>query len=202
MTATTTNQRLQDWVAEWAAIMQPDDIYWCDGSAEEYDRLCGELVASGTFTKLDEAKRPNSYWAHSDPGDVARVEDRTFICTAERDRRRAEQQLARTRRDARRAEAAVHRVHARPHDVRDPVLDGSARFRHRPHRRRAQRLRLRRGQHADHDPHGAGCTRRARRRRLGAVCAFRRRSARAGPGRRAVAVRRREQVHRALPRDP
>lgn len=81
MSGTTTNQRLKDWVAEWAAIMQPADIYWCDGTADEYERLCQELVDSGTFTKLDEAKRPNSYWAHSDPGDVARVEDRTFICS-------------------------------------------------------------------------------------------------------------------------
>jgi phosphoenolpyruvate carboxykinase (GTP) len=82
VSGTTTNQRLHAWVDEWAAILQPDDIYWCDGSAEEYERLCQQLVDSGTFTKLDEAKRPNSYWAHSDPGDVARVEDRTFICSA------------------------------------------------------------------------------------------------------------------------
>jgi phosphoenolpyruvate carboxykinase (GTP) len=85
MSGTTSNQQLKDWVAEWATIMQPADIYWCDGSAEEYEQLCQELVDSGTFTKLDEAKRPNSYWAHSDPGDVARVEDRTFICSATED---------------------------------------------------------------------------------------------------------------------
>ncbi len=85
MSGTTTNQRLQDWVSEWAAVMQPADIYWCDGSADEYELLCQALVDSGTFTKLDEAKRPNSYWAHSDPGDVARVEDRTYICAATED---------------------------------------------------------------------------------------------------------------------
>jgi len=85
MSGTTTNQRLKDWVAEWAEVMQPADIYWCDGSADEYEQLCQQLVDSGTFTQLDEAKRPNSYWAHSDPGDVARVEDRTFICSATED---------------------------------------------------------------------------------------------------------------------
>ncbi|MFM8268168.1 MAG: phosphoenolpyruvate carboxykinase (GTP) [Ilumatobacteraceae bacterium] len=83
MAATTANERLKGWVAQWAAVLQPASIHWCDGSADEYDRLCGALVDSGTFTRLDEAKRPNSYWAHSDPGDVARVEDRTFICSAD-----------------------------------------------------------------------------------------------------------------------
>ena len=82
MSATTNNAKLKSWVDEWAAILQPKDIYWCDGTADEYNQLCQTLVNAGTFTKLDEAKRPNSYYAHSDPGDVARVEDRTFICSA------------------------------------------------------------------------------------------------------------------------
>ena len=83
MTATaSTNQHLLDWVLEVEALCQPDRVEWCDGSQEEYDRLCALLVEGGTFTRLDDAKRPNSYWATSDPGDVARVEDRTFICSA------------------------------------------------------------------------------------------------------------------------
>jgi phosphoenolpyruvate carboxykinase (GTP) len=77
----TGNEQLLRWVDEWAAILQPDDVHWCDGSDEEYTRLCAELVAVGTFTPLDPAKRPYSFWAHSDPADVARVEDRTFICS-------------------------------------------------------------------------------------------------------------------------
>jgi phosphoenolpyruvate carboxykinase (GTP) len=82
MAGKTSNAKLNAWVTQWAEILQPRDIYWCDGSQDEYDKLCDELVKSGTFTKLDDAKRPNSFWAHSDPGDVARVEDRTFICSA------------------------------------------------------------------------------------------------------------------------
>ena len=81
MTYPTKNKQLIDWVVEVAQLTTPDRIHWCDGSAEEYDALCQLLVDNATFTKLSDAKRPNSYYAASDPGDVARVEDRTFICS-------------------------------------------------------------------------------------------------------------------------
>jgi phosphoenolpyruvate carboxykinase (GTP) len=81
MAGTTSNQQLKDWVEEWREIFQPDSVEWCDGTVEEYDRLCQLLVDNGTFEKLSEAKRPNSYLALSDPDDVARVEDRTFIAS-------------------------------------------------------------------------------------------------------------------------
>lgn len=80
MTTMTNNKKLLDWVEEVRQLTTPDEVVWCDGSEEEYDRMAQLLVEAGAFKKLNEEKRPNSYWCVSDPNDVARVEDRTYVC--------------------------------------------------------------------------------------------------------------------------
>ena len=183
--APTNHARLLAWVQEVAELTCPDEVVWADGSQEEWDRLTQKLVDAGTFVPLK--KKPNSFWAASDPSDVARVEERTYICSVREEDSGADEQLDGPFRDEGHHDRALPGLHAWPHDVRDPVLHGPADRGEADARCRDHRLGVRRRLDAHHDPHGHQGARTlfGRGRAVRARAALARRTARGRPGRRA-----------------
>ena len=150
MGALSTNTHLLRWIEKMTELCKPSAIHWVDGSQAEYDALCSGMVDGGTFVRLNQDLWPGCFLARSDVSDVARVEDRTFICSLSKEAEVHDQQLGRPLRNAQEAEARLRRLHARTDDVRDRVQHGTHRLADVPDRRPVDRLDLRRGEHADH----------------------------------------------------
>ena len=146
------NSKARAWVEEMVSLCKPERVNWCDGSQAEHDHLCNLLVSNGTFIKLNESKRPNSYLARSDQGDVARVEDRTFICSAKPEDAGPTNNWI----DPLEIKGTLQRLDAWTDHVPHPVQYGSAWLRYCPDRHRVERFTLCGCQHENYDAHGNG----------------------------------------------
>ena len=150
------NSHVRHWLAECVKLCRPKQVQILDGSSAEKRGLLKRAVADGVLIRLNQDKLPGCYLHRSNPNDVARTEQCTFICTPKREPGRPHQQLDAAPRGLRQAARPVRRLHARPDHVRRPVRHGAARLAAGPGRRAADRLDLRRHQHGHHDAHGRG----------------------------------------------
>ena len=144
------NAHLLNWVEKMANLTKPDAIHWVDGSPEEDAALKAQMVAGGTFTKLNEELWPGCYYARSHPSDVARVEDRTFICSLSKDAAGPTNNWEELYKMRRKLKELFDGFDARPHDVRAAVQHGTNRLAHVADRRSTHRFSIRRSQHAHH----------------------------------------------------
>ncbi len=156
------NKNLLNWVGEMTALCQPENIHWCDGSEAEKEALTAEAMATGVLVKLNQKKLPGCYYHRSNPNDVARVEQCTFICTPMQEGSRADKQLDGTEGDVRQVRELCHGAMKGRTMYVVPYLMGPARFAAHQGRHRTHRLHLRRVEHAHHDAHGSGRLRPAR----------------------------------------
>jgi phosphoenolpyruvate carboxykinase (GTP) len=150
------NTKLKTWVQDMVDLCQPDKVHWCDGSLEEYNQMCQTLVESGTFIKLNPEKRPNSFLARSDPSDVARVEDRTFICSV----RYREAGPTNNWMAPKEMHATLNKLFdgcMRGRTVYHPFQHGTVGVAPLPHRGGSNRLSLCSGKYAHYDPYGPAC---------------------------------------------